>query len=235
MRTRCWLIATALMAAMMVTAVDAGEDDDDVPVKKDEKADDVKLLATAAEIEEFGRMNKSPEALIAAAGILLRVNAITKGKFSDLDEDCVDEKGKKVVDKEESITLEKKAKGLLDSAAAMAAGQKVNVKPLIDAVANRKYDATRAVVGGPKRISRKIDASGKHHYTIHFVKNAPASIALQSNSPVRFMVRDSQLGTLVNAVAQHGNYSWVPKGKGGTVKISVIGGKKIANYTLYAN
>ena len=48
---------------------------------EDAKADAIKDLLTAAEVAEFGRKHKAPEALIAAAGLLLRVDALTGGKL----------------------------------------------------------------------------------------------------------------------------------------------------------
>src|SRR5690242_12231851 len=61
-------------------------------------ADDVKLLAAADEVAEFGRKSKAPEALVAAAGMLLKVNALTGGKFRTLDAPVEDEKGNKIDD-----------------------------------------------------------------------------------------------------------------------------------------
>ncbi len=205
------------------------------------QADDVRILATAAEVTEFGRKTMAPEALVTAAGLLLKVNALTRGKLGTLDVPVEDEKGNKVnapAVKEKSLAAQ--AEELFKEARVYGAELKPGtVEALIKAAKARKYDGSeefneRGAFGGPKRISRFVQSGGLHIFTIHFQGRQRAAIAFQSNRPVRFRIIAPGQGELVSALVTTSYYTWTPGGNV-AIKIYVQNLGQNSQYTITTN
>jgi hypothetical protein len=245
MRKSRWLMAVVIGGSVMVSlASRTRADDKDKPPSDEElRAQMVKCLATAAEVEQFGRKHKAPEALVSAGGILLKVDALTRGKMEKLEGDVEDDKGNKLdVPAEEEKSLKEQANKLFSEAREMGASMDLRpgtVEALIKAARVRNYSADeefkgRGAIGGPKRITRKIQAGGHQVHSVRFRANEVASIAFQSNYPVRLRIVSPGQGDLSNNIVQTNFYNWVPR-QPITIRISVQNLGHNAQYTITTN
>lgn len=169
----------ALMG-LLVLEVQAGEKKKaDEPTKLDVAAENVESLATAFRLVEYGRKTKSPEALITAAGILLRVTPATP-----LNVDIKSDDGKDVK-AQELPSMREEAEALLKEAKELSKQDKY-VVGLADAVADRKVN--RGGLGGPKMINNVL-AKGSHTFHIPVVPGQPFVVQFRSSAPVHVIVR----------------------------------------------
>jgi hypothetical protein len=197
----------------------------------------IKLLGTAPEVAEFGRKEKAPEALIAAAGMLLKAWSLA-GEPKEYDGTVEDKDGKKVdVPAEKAKTLKDQAKAIFEEARDLAKtnAEATAINVLIKATeARHKEEAREAIT--PLQVTRKVGAGGDHQYTVKFETHSPASVAFHSTHPVRFEILEPGPGKILELVGTSGHYTWSPKGEGATknVIILVFGTNKMTEYTVYA-
>lgn len=246
-----WLAALLFGGAVLCLAATdpvAGQDGEE-PLTKEEEAqrENLQDLLMAHRLAAFAKAYKAPEALVTAGGLLLKVNSAIKGE-AKVDASATDEKGN-TVEAVKAKSLKEEAADLFDAALGMKPGSK-ELQAMIKAARTRDYKkdpafADRGVVGGPKRISKRVDAGGRQHFNLKFASGQPGSVALTSSAPVRFIVRAGG-STLTNTVVTHFHYtlrasgkSGATKGKGGkagatTVAIEVHGMGRPAQFTLLA-
>ena len=181
-------------------------------------------MALAGATAEFGRKEKAAEALITAGSLLLQVQALSGGKFGTIKEKPLGAKDEELdVAAEEEKSFKDQAEDLFDEALAVDG----KTRDLIKAAKARKYAApdttSRDVVGGPRRITRKIDAGGLQVYKFQFRHGRPAGVCVHSTVPMRFVVYQDGWGTLLDVAGTNGFYNWTPGGKGkkGTVHVHV--------------
>lgn len=236
-----WLAAAVVagVLALAIAPVSAGEDETEdmaPPSEKQVLVEKVfKRLALAGELAEYGRQNKAAEALVAAGGIYMELSKGV-GDFGKMKEPALEKDGTPTKDASEPT---KSFASLADEAfeaARLYPIKGVNVEALIKAAKDREpSDGLRGLVGGPKTITRKVQAGGHTQFVLNFKENEPAGIAMQSNHPVRFIIKSEGKGTLANAIVTHGNYTWVPKPGTKKITIHVHGMGRSAEYRVYAN
>jgi len=216
-------------------------EEDEKPLSKDEKEQleaklqNVKDLVTAQQMASFGRKYKAPEALVAAGALLLKVNAATGGNVDKKVDLTAVEKGTDT----EAKSLKEQADELFDTASGLKTSKEIET--IITEAKKRDYSESkefegRAVLGGPKRISRRVDAGGLHRFNLNFVANQPGTVAVTSDRPVRFIIRLGE-STLNNSVVTSYHYTFMPRGRGVArkVEIEVRGMGSPAHFTVYAN
>jgi hypothetical protein len=179
-------------------------------------------LMTAYRLADMGRSQKAPEAMITAAGMLRRLAAV---KLGTIEERPVieDEKGEKIADQSEGDSrpreITEEANALFDEAAAMGLAANVNLDPLIKLVKERPLPpGYRAVVGGPKRIHRKIGKHRTETFRVHFWAEKPLVIAFRASQPMHIhALRTDYNHVWVDAVTMHIVHTHgLPGGKKGT-------------------
>jgi hypothetical protein len=186
--------------------------------KADPKADAVAEIGTAFRLIEYGRKTKSPEALIAAAGILRRVPAAVPIKA---DEEADAPKQEKA---DELPSLRQQAEELLAEAKTMA-NNDPHVVAVADSVGNRK--TTRGLATGPQMAQRALPPNSSTSWTLKLVPGAPVVVAVQGagNTPLRVVVRYYGGGNdfqVANSEGVVGQASFVaPAFPNGRVHISV--------------
>jgi len=124
---------------------------------------------------------------------------------------------------------------LFDDAIAMRDSKEL--RTMINAAKTRDYSKNpevkeRGVVGGPKRIIRKVDAGGQQHVHIKLKAGEPATVALTSDHPVRIILKQGG-STLSNNVVTNFRYTW--RASKAKVSVEVHGMGKVAHFTVYAN
>ena len=220
----------------------------DKPAEKSEAektADVVEQLALAAELTAFGRGEladatgvkdfKSPEALVAAGGILLRAHKHTGGKVTPSDAKVMDDDGKPIAEEggaEESLADE--AEALFDEARALPSKDKAALEAQIK---QAQTVPERAVVVGP-RVVKRVITTGKPH-TVHmgFGKNSPAAVTVRGTGRTHFEVHGKGGNVLWHSRGPHGVYKWHPA-HGGVhdVKVKVFNkGGPAVKYKVFAN
>ena len=204
-------------------------------------ADVVAQLALAAELTAFGRGEfadatgvkdfKSPEALVAAGGILLRIHKQTGGKSAPSDAKVMDEDGKAVA--EESAAAESlgdEAAALFDEARALPSKDKAALEAQIK---QAQTVTARAGGLGPRVVSRVITTG--HPHTVHLAvrPNVPAVVAVRGTAHTHFQ-----------AIGPGGNVLWRSHGPVGVyhpggakdVTLKVINRDgPAAKYKVFAN
>src|SRR5262249_22001879 len=150
---------------------------------------------TAYKMADFGREAKSPEALIAAAGLLRKVSAGRAGKPGALTDKPVEDNDKPVGEGTlKTRSLEEEANEWFRDASDLAAAGDPKVSKAVDLLIKeakeRKYGSdvgTRGAAGGPKWVSRPLAPGESHVYNIPFVTGVPAAIGLKStgSAPMR--------------------------------------------------
>ncbi len=191
------------------------------PSDQEVNAQIVRDLLLAAELTEVGRRDRAPEALLTAAGLLLKVQAQTGGKLKTLVPKKVeDEKGNVIeLPAGAARSFEKQAEDLFDE----VEGQGLpGTKELIKAIKDRGTNA-RGMQGGPQQGADVIPAGGLRIYTIPLEPNKPAQIAMQSSQPVSFRIFQPNVGDLYKTTDIRANHNWVPEGKeGAPVSVQVF-------------
>jgi hypothetical protein len=235
-----WLlmVAALLLGAAVLTPVSA----EDKPAKEeavDVHAKTLQYLATSSEMAEFGRKNKAPEALVAAASMLMKVQAQTDGKMPTIKDVPEDEKGNKIKDAkaEESKSFEAQAKELFVEALGMGTDLKVpGINGLVNAAEKRKYTAwgARDLAGGPRRLDRWVQAGALHSYWFDFHANRPAGVVCHSDAPVRLVIHRPGVGELFSTIGNNSYYNWSPAGAGTVrIQVRVHALARGVHYTLY--
>jgi len=229
-----WLAVLFLVAGVAATtslrpALGDEKDKGEAPLTKEQEAQAATLrtVVAANRVAVFGRKHKSPEALVTAGSMLLEADAATPRGKPTLK--ITDDSGKEVESADKG--LKEQAEELFDEARAMKTRTK-EVAALIKAAKSGDYTLSRAVAGGPKRISRKVDAGGQQRFHIPYIAGQPATLALTSDTPVRLVLKQGE-STLSNNVVTSFSYTWRPsKAK---VFVEIHGMGKVAHFTVYAN
>jgi hypothetical protein len=246
MLRRIAFLALLLAAGVLFAALPSAADEKKADTPDNEKVENAEFkagliadLTAAGRLAEFGRKYKAPEALIAAADLLRKVEAKSGGKLEDLTEKPTDESGKEIKDEtKKAVDLKDQAAALFVEADTLAAENpktSAAVTALIKEAEKRTYD--RDVFGGPKRIERAINPGQVHVYHIPFIANLPASVGLTSQgSTLRFQIKAGD-NELFGVRGNYANYNWTPRG-GPTRTFTVVVhnvGKQGSVYTLLAN
>lgn len=191
-------------AALAVGATTAQDD------KVDRRVEAISSLTTAAQLIAFGRGElgdvtglkgvKSPEALVSAAGILLRVHAASEGKLEALDND----KAGKVPN------LKEEAEALIIEAEGLVAGKKDRAKAIKAMVEQATKFETRGAIGHPRAQTRTLSPGQSWNVKVGFEPHAPAYVGFRSSgtSRLRFEVMGEGGGNMFSIVGAWGEYSW---------------------------
>ena len=207
-------------------------------------ADVVERLALAAELTAFGRGEladatglkdfKSPEALVAAGGILLRAHKQTAGKIKPSDAEVADDDGATIPEEGAATSLADEAAALFDEARALSSKDKAALEAQIK---QAQTVPERGAVGGPRVITRKIKTGKTHNLKIKFEPNSPASVTMRGTGQTQFEVVGNGGNVLWHSKGTWGFYNW-HTGRGGvkdiTVKVINRGGPPVA-YTVTTN
>jgi hypothetical protein len=246
-------MSAVLVGGFLLVAVQApaqqpkGKDDAEKTAKRGAA---VAELATASQLIAFGRGEmadttglknfKSPESLVAAAGILLRVNGAIGGKIETPDAKPTDDKDKPVEGEALKVTgLEEEAKALFDEARAMVAGNKERSATLESLIKEASASETRGAVGSPRAYSRNIGVGVTHVYRIPFVTRSPASVTFRSaaRSELHFEIQDDPGAIIFSRNGTNASHSWMTGGPGPrsiTVRVRNVG-RFPTSYTVLTN
>jgi hypothetical protein len=189
------------------------------------EGDAVKNIAMATELAEYGRQEKAPEILIAAARILRKTIPARPGK------DEPEAKGGGA-EKRELASLMEASNKLLDEARKMAGDDKA-VLELADRVAKEQ---TRDSIGGPRAYTHNPGDGVRLTWTVRFRPGVPASVTVRGDgaNTLRTIVR-GPAGYVYDWTGWNAGTTWVP-GVWGPTTITVINlGPGAAFYTLYHN
>jgi hypothetical protein len=235
-----------LFAALPSTAADPKVKPDEAA---DKRADDVSDIMTAYQLADFGKKFKSPEALITAAGYFRKAAALQKDKLlKDLDQkpEVKDEKdlpkGEAPKGDPTPPNFEAEAAKLFDEASTLGLEQKLNVEPLIKAAKARDYkpEGTRAVIGGPRTITRWIQGGQTHSFKFDFEPLMPLAIGFRATAPLKAtVVRADNDNVWTAAITAGGVHRGTPGGsRTGVVPVTIrftnVGQQPI-QYTLFVN
>jgi hypothetical protein len=194
-------------------------------------ADDVRYIAMAYELAEYGRAKKAPEALIAAARVLRGIRT-TPGEEKVKVDGAKDEKDQ-TAEPGEAVSLVAESDKLLEEAKKMAPKDKA-IKELANQMAN---ESRRPAVGGPRSYSYGIRQNVTHYWNISFFGGMPASVTVQGNGNNYFTVESSnERGTIVaQSSGRHPHITWVPAAtRTFTIRVR-NNGPGPAHYTMYTN
>ena len=174
-------------------------------------------MVTAERAAEYGRKNKSPESLLAAASILYSLKA---GMVTPLAEKPMDENGKPLEDKAlESKTFEEQAEDLFDEARKYAKETNTpGVDAMIKAIKARK---SRDLVGGPQMIKQTIRPGQSHVYKFKFIVGKPMTIGFAASHPMRFVATREDVN-VAWSMASLANHLRLLGGKGGSTIVITI-------------
>jgi hypothetical protein len=184
MTLRWHVLAALLTSGLMAALLPLTFADEKQPADASKEAADsnsvIEISTTAYKTMDFGRENKSPEALVVAA-IMLR--SLKTAKIEPITEVPTDDDGKPITEKAlatRSFTDE--ADDLFEEARGMAIQLKlVGFDAFIDSAKSR---ATRAVVGGAKSIHRRIGPGHTEHFHFKFENEKPAEVAIHASHTV---------------------------------------------------
>jgi hypothetical protein len=212
-----WLAALLVAGGLWVSvAAPAAPGDDKKETKKtdDEDAPNpvIEAATTAYKTAEFGRANKAPEALVAAA-VMLRSLKTAEAKMVPIDEQPTDENGKPVTEKALARqSFSDQADALFDEAAVMALTLKIDNLDAFIAAAKKRD--TRAVIGGARTVRRKLGPEKTEVFRFKFENERPAEIAVHASHPVEFVVEHENVHNVWfnGKVTQH-DARGTPRGK----------------------
>ena len=182
-----WLAAGIAGCILLSGAIAWGQEAGEAKAETtatEEGTDFVEQLALAAELTAFGRGEladstgikdfKSPEALVAAGGILLRIHKQTGGKMTPAEAQVMDQEGKAVAEgSAETVSLADEAAALFDEARALPSKDKAALEAQIK---QAQTVTARAGGLGPRVVSRVITTG--HAHTVHMAvrPHAPAVV-----------------------------------------------------------
>lgn len=204
----------------------------------DPSAEMVESFALAAELTAFGRGEyadstglkdfKSPESLIAAGGILLRIHQQTGGKIAATDAKVVDEQGKEIAENTgDGQSLAEEAAALFDEARALPTKDKAALEALIK---QAQTVTARGGGVGVKVVSRGI-ATG-HAHTIHMAVKPNAVVAVHGTGKTHFQAIGPGGHVVWHSHGPRGIYSGVHKDV--TLKVINPSGAT-AKYKVFSN
>jgi hypothetical protein len=241
-----WLTILLLACGLFTTATvlpTAADDKKDAPKPEPATAESVapdpvlELAANAYKTAEFGRENKSPEALVAAA---LMLRKLTFNKKTAITEQPTDENGTPIADKSlEEKSFADEATDLFDEASLLALQLKImGFDAVIESAKNR--EVSRGPAGGPKTIHRKLGAGKTEVFHLKFKDEEPAHFHFRASEPLHLhVVRTDYHHVWVDVVSRsyenhHPGRAGGKKGQLAPVTITIHNrGKKPAEYTLF--
>lgn len=239
---------------LMAQGVEKGEPEDQEETQQSKVLSDI---AAAQQLIAFGRGElgeetgltsyKSPQALIAAGGILLKVQAATSGKLATINSPVVDGEGAEVPAGTDKVDFAADAEALFAEALSSVKDrqrQRAGLEALIQeaktsasAYAATLPKETRGAVGGPRVIKRVINTGKTHNIKISFEAGSNAEIRLQGTSKTKFEVIGPKGKVLFHSMGSKGMYSWNTSGRGIreiTVKVMNDAGPPVA-YVIVTN
>ena len=242
-----WLAALLLAGGFCtVLALPTAADDKKDAPKPEPAAEEsvapdpvLELAATAYKTAEFGRENKSPEALVAAA---LMLRKLTFNKKTPITEQPTDEAGKPIADKSlEEKSFADEAKDLFEEASLMALQLKIKgFDAVIDSAKNREI--SRGPAGGPKTIHRKIGPGKTEVFHLKFKDEEPAHFYFHASEPLHLHIERTDIHHVWvdvvnrNYESHHPGKAGGKKGQLAPVTITIHNpGKKPGDYTLFMN
>lgn len=240
-----WLAAVTAACVMFSSAAALAQKTVEPSAEKTEAektGEIVERVALAAELTAFGRGEladatglkdfKSPEALVAAGGILLRIHKQTGGKVSASDAK-VTEGDLAVVAEGPANSFGHEAEALFDEARGLAKD-----KAAIEAqIKQASLVPERGAIGGPKVITRTVKSGKTQHVDLAFEPNSPASISMRGTGKVQFEVIGPGGKVLWHSQGSWGFYNFnTGRNAERGIKIKVIngGGPPVA-YTITTN
>jgi hypothetical protein len=181
------------------------EDPEAAKKKADElKEQYLKDLMTAYRLKELGqdKDNPSPECLIAAARLFKRLSKVQLGQIEEKPLIEAEEKGAKLLDEAaKTPDLEEEARDLLDQARALGAERKLNLDALIKDV--EQNTNTRATVGGPRHIARKIGPGQTQTFHFTILGKHPLYVGFRASAPLHTKIHHIDGTTWEEGVAPH--------------------------------
>jgi len=198
-----WLAALLLAGGMLALwpATPAQDKKTDAEPDKPAEVDPVlELSTTAYKTADFGRENKSPESLLAAAVMLRSLRSAKKTAITD---QPTDENDKAV---EEKALADKsfgdEADDLFDEALLMATELKLDgFDRLIESAKKRN---ARGLVGGARTIRRRIGPGKTEVFHFKFKDHEPAHFAFHASHPLALHVVRTDYGHVwVNGITMH--------------------------------
>jgi hypothetical protein len=240
-RTR-WFVSTVVTCGILIGTTALA--DKTVQKSEDDSTSEiVESLAMASELAAFGRGEladatglkdlKSPEALIAAGGILLRIHKQTGGIAAPADASVVDADGKDVPEESgKTETLADEAEALFDEARALPS----NDKAALEAQIKQAQTVTSRGGGmGPRVVTRVIKPGHAHTVKLAVKPHAAAVVAVQGTGKTRFEAIGPGGNVLWRSPGPRGIYNVHPgAGKGVTMKVINPVGPNV-KYKVFAN
>jgi len=223
-----FVILGVAMCGLLTMPARAGEPKPDENLVK--QAEAVASLATASQLTSYGRGElsdltglqgvKSPEALIAAGGILLRPGACLGAEL-----EAVNEKGEPDA-KAKVRSLKDQATDLFDEALGMAGNDKAKQDALTKLIAQAKTlpsGEQRGAVGKPRTVTRTLAPGESVTLTIGFVPSAPATINYSTvgGPKQRCEIIGPNGNTIYDNTGKSGSHSWTTARDTGKRMISI--------------
>jgi hypothetical protein len=201
------------------------------PAKVDEAGEDVINIGLAFSLAEYGRKNKSPDSLVAAARILRKIRT-TPLTDKPTDEAPKGEKPDKVEAGSE-VSLVAESDKMLAEARKMAPDDKL-IADLADRAAKEK---TRAALGGPRSYSGAIRAGHTQTHNVSFRVGELASVTVSGNGVTFFRVKAiNDAGVVVSENSgRYVNLRWVPERTRAFRIVITSEGPGPSNYQFYTN
>ncbi len=189
-------------------------------------AETVREIGMAMQLADYGRKEKSPQMLIAAARVLRKIHS-TPGS-----DEPKAEKGEAARQKPASLTdLSDK---LLDEARKMAGDDKT-VLEMADRVA--KEEKTRGALGGPRSYTHAPGDGTVLSWNVRFRPGIPASVSVVGNgrNTLTTTVQGPD-GYYFTWTGHNASTSWIPRPAPGLTTITVVNdGPGACYYTMYHN
>lgn len=236
-------LTTLLATSLVLCSANGWSQSPNEKSEAEKTAEIAEQVALAAELAAFGRGEladvtglkgvNSPEALVAAGGILMRVHKQTGGKIAEVEAKVVDDANQSIPDENTNFSFADEAANLFDEARAMAKD-----KAAVETIIKQAESVTeRGASGGPKVISRTVKSGKSHKVDLAFEPHTPATVTMHGNGVVKFEVVGPGGKVLWNSRGNWGVYRWMPgkaSERGITIKV-INGGGPAVSYTLTTN
>jgi hypothetical protein len=223
-------IAAVVLLGGVVAVLPAADPPKDAP-KSTPAADDVRHIAMAYELADYGRTNKSPEMLIAAARVLRNIKPVP-GSDKVTVEAPQGEKPEKF-EEGKPTDLGEEANKLLNEAKELAKNDTV-INELIDRLQKEKG---RGSLGGPRQWSNTIRTGYTHAFDVNMVGGQVANVSVTGNGVAVFTLSaTNEKGiTVASSTGHNPALSWVPvETRPFTIRIHNDAGG-LAAFTVYHN
>lgn len=216
-------VTFALSAGFLMLVIAPLGAGDSKPLTADEiRAEYVDDITTAHELAAFADKFKSPEAYIAAASLLLKVEAQSKGKMGELPKEVtvIGADGKEKTERVgAAVKLSAQAMEWFDSARGVAdASIAKEVEVLIKAAMKREYVdpadkdiKERGKAGGPANMRRTIKPNDTQVIKWTFKANQWAAVGMTSGSPLGIKIVGPNGGEMFSLRGARAVYRWMPK------------------------